>query len=300
MILVTGGTGFVGGAIVRELTARGKDVAVLTRNPERARESLNSGVEARQGDVTDPSTLPSAMQGIETVIGAQQFPNYPMENPSEGYTFEEIDRRGTERLVAAAKEVGVQRYIYMSGAGAAPDAKYHWFRSKWHAEEAVRNSGLRYIIFRPSWIFGPRDVSLNRFLGMSRFLPFVPLIGSPGKQRVQPAFVDDVANAVATALDNPDADGKTLEIGGPEVVTMSELVKIALDVTGRKRLLLPAPAFVMKAVASVAQFAPRRPLTPDGIDFITQDALGDPTEVEKTLGIKMTPLRDALASYLGK
>lgn len=300
MILVAGGTGLVGGAIVRELARRGKKVAVLTRDAERAQKNLAGVAEAREGDVRDPMTLGSAVEGVETVIGAQQFPGYPMEDKGKGRTFEEVDAKGTESLVEAAKAAGVKRYIYLSGAGAGKDAKYHWFRSKWRAEEAVRNSGLTYVILRPSWIFGPEDVSLNRFLNMSRFLPFVPLIGNPGKQRVQPVFIEDVAKIAAESVDNPTADNQTFEIGGPEAMTMNELIKVALDVAGRKRLMLATPTPVMKLVASIAQHAPGKPLTPDAIDFITQDALGDPTEVQEALGIEVTPLRDALETYLGK
>ena len=142
-------------------------------------------------------------------------------------------------------------------------------------------------------------MALNRFLGMSRFLPFVPLIGNAGKQRLQPVFVDDVARAVAESLEKPAAENRVFEIGGPEALSMTQIVRTALDVVGRRRLMLAAPRPVMKLVASVLQFAPGRPLTPDAVDFITMDALADPSEIEAALGIKMTPLREALATYLG-
>jgi len=301
LILVVGGTGFVGGGIVREVSRRGKAVAVLTRDTTKAAGRFPGlGVEYRQGDVREPSTLGGAMQGIDTVIGCAQFPNSPIENPGRGYTFEEVDAKGTENLVEAAKDAGVRRYVYLSGAGAAPDAPYHWFRAKWRAETAVRESGIPYVVFRPSWVYGPEDKALNRFLGMARFLPFVPLIGAAGKQRLQPVFVDDVARAVAEALDNPVAENKTFEIGGPEVLRMTQIVRTALEVAGKRRLLLSAPKAVMKNVARVVQFMPGRPLTPDAVEFITMDALADPAEVQRKLGLKMTPLREALATYLGK
>jgi NADH dehydrogenase len=239
------------------------------------------------------------MAGVDTVVGCQQFPNSPIENPSKGYTFERIDADGTENLVHAAKAAGVERYVYLSGAGAAPDAAEHWFRAKWRAETAVRESGMTYTIFRPSWVYGPEDRALNRFLGMARFLPFVPLVGNAGKQRLQPVFVDDVARAVAEALEKPAAEGQVFEIGGPEVLTMREIVGTALEVAGGKRLLLGSPKPLMKAVASVLQFLPGRPLTPMAVDFITNDALADPAGVEAALGVRMRPLREALGTYLG-
>ena len=300
MILVAGGTGFVGGGIVRELALRGKQFAVLTRNAARsAARFAGLVVQYREGDVCDPSSLEAAIAGVDAVIGCQQFPNSPIENPKKGHTFDEVDARGTENLVIAAKAAGAKQYIYLSAAGAAPEG-YHWFRAKWRAEQAVRNSGLTYTILRPPWVYGPEDRALNRFLAMSRFQPFVPLIGAVGKQMMQPVFVDDVGRATVKCLDNPAAANQTFEIGGPGVFAMSDVVKTALQVAGRRRLLLPAPTFVMKALASVLQFMPGRPLTPDAVDFITMDALADPTDMSDKLGLTPTPLREGLATYLQK
>jgi NADH dehydrogenase len=149
MILVAGGTGFIGRMVVRELTRRGERVVVLSHRPERARSRFPGlDVEVRGGDARDPGSLRRAAEGADAVISAMQFPNYPVENPKKGYTFEEIDARGNERLVAAAQEAGARTYVYFSGAGAAPDAQKHWFRAKWQAEQAVIGSGLRYTVFR--------------------------------------------------------------------------------------------------------------------------------------------------------
>jgi uncharacterized protein YbjT (DUF2867 family) len=299
MILVAGGTGFVGSGIVRELARRGKPVAVLTRNAAKAATRFpHIEVEYREGDVRYPAGLAAAVQGVEVVIGCVQFPNSPIENQRRGYTFEETDAAGTERLVEAAKAAGVQRYIYVSGAGAAPDANYHWFRAKWRAETAVRDSGMTYVIFRPSWVYGPEDHSLNRFLGLSRYLPFVPIIGVGSKQRLQPVFIDDLGWAAAEAVDNRAADNKVFEIGGPEVLTMNEIVRTGLEILGRRRFLLPVPKTLMKAQASLLRFLPGPPLTPDAIDFITMDGLADSSELVETLGLRLTPLRDGLATYL--
>jgi len=300
MILVAGGTGFVGGGIVRELCRRGKQVVVLTRNLGRAANRFPGlAVEYRQGDLREAASLASAVTSVEVVVGCQQFPNAPVENPSRGHTYENIDAKGTENLVAAAKAAGVKRYVYISGAGAAADAPYHWFRAKWRAETAVRDSGLTYVIFRPSWIYGPEDNSMNRFLGFARLLPFVPLIGAPDKQRLQPVFIDDVGRAVAEGVDNAAADGQTFDIGGPEVLTMSEIVRTALEVWGKRRFMLSAPKSVARLAAFVLQLVPGRPLTPDAVEFATMDALADPGDVETKLGVKMTQLRVALATYLG-
>jgi len=300
MILVAGGTGFVGAGIVRELARRGKKVVVLTRSAENAKQRFPGfDIEYRQGDVTDPDSLQAALAGVDAIVGAQQFPNSPVENPGKGHTFAKVDAEGTENLVRAAKAAGVKRYVYLSGVGAAPDGR-HWFQAKWRAETAVRESGLAYTIIRPTWVYGPEDKSLNRFLGMSRFLPFVPQIGNIGKQRMQPVFIDDVGRAAAESLENAVADGVLFELGGPDVMSMKDVVKAALDAAGRRRLILPAPTFVMKPMATLLQFAPGRPLTPDGVDFITADALADNSTIPVALDLKLTPLRQGLATYMGK
>src|SRR2546428_13094781 len=128
MILVAGGTGFVGGGIVRELRRRGHGVAVLTRDSKRAASRFGDlGVELREGDVRDPTGLEPTLRGAEVVIGCQQSPNSPIENPSRAYTFEEADAKGTENLVAAAKHSAAKRYRTLTGAGASPVRHNLWF-----------------------------------------------------------------------------------------------------------------------------------------------------------------------------
>lgn len=299
MILVAGGTGFVGAAITRELARRGHRVAVMSRNPSAAANRFpGMDVTFRKGDVTDPGSLASALAGVETVVGCQQFPNSPIENPGKGFTFENVDAMGTEHLVAAAKAAEVRRFVYLSGAGAAPEGR-HWFRAKWRAETAVRNSGITYTILRPSWVYGPEDNALNRFVRMARFLPFVPQIGAIDRQRMQPVFVEDVAKAVVSCLESDTAANRVFELGGPEVISMTQVVSTALEVSGRKRPILAAPAGFMKLLAGILQFAPGRPLTPDAVEFITGDAVADPAELQQAIGFTPTPLREGLQAYLG-
>ena len=181
MYLVAGGTGFVGSAIVEELLKRGEPVAVLGRSAEGIRRRFGDSVEARAADVTQPETLAAAFNGIDTVINAVQFPGSPIEQPRKGWTFENIDYNGARHQVDAAKAAGVRRFVYVSGVGAAADAKKHWFRFKWQAEQYLANSGLEWVVIRPTWVFGPGDHSLNRILSFGKLLPFFPLFGR-GKQ----------------------------------------------------------------------------------------------------------------------
>jgi NADH dehydrogenase len=185
----------------------------------------------------------------------------------------------------------------MSGAGAAPDAPKHWFRAKWRAEEAVRGSGIAYTIFRPSWIYGPGDRSLNRFLGFSRWLPFIPQIGN-GKQRLAPVFVGDIAALVADALVTPAAESVALEVGGPATLTMDEVIRTALRIMGRRRFILHSPVVLMKLLTAPLTLLPSPPMTPGAIDFIVQSAPVDTGPLQVRLPRQLLPLSEALATYL--
>ncbi len=205
-VAVAGGTGFVGGAIAAELHRRGHHVVVLSHRGEAARGQLPDDVELRTADVTEPDRLAAALAGIDLLVIALAFPNSPIEAPRKGRTFEAVDAQGTEHLIAAARAAGVARVVYISGAGAAPDAKRHWFRAKWRAEEAVRGSGLTWTVIRPTWIYGPGDVSLNRFVGFARRLRMVPMTNF-GTQQLAPVFVDDIARLAADSLVDAAAVG---------------------------------------------------------------------------------------------
>ena len=299
MILVTGGTGLVGAAAVRELARRGKHVAVLSRDASSvARRFPGLRLEAREGDVRDGESLRAAFQGIEAVINCVQFPNSPIENKRRGWTFEQIDEQGTMRQVEAAGAAGVQRFVYVSGVGAAPDAQKHWFISKWRAEEAVRAAGIPHVIFRPTWVYGPEDVALNRFLGFARRLPFVPSFGD-GKQLMQPIFIDDLGRLLANAVERSEALDQTFEAGGPEQLPMNDVIRTALELIGRQRPIFGQPAALGKLLATFLQLLPGPPLTPDAIDFITHEAVADNSELERVFAPKLTPLREGLATYLG-
>ncbi len=295
VVAVAGGSGFVGRSIVRELAARGNRVVVLSHKPPIA--TTDRLIEFRQADVTQPDRLPDALAGTDTLVICLGFRNSPIEAPRRGRTFERIDAGGTVVLVAAAKAAGIGRLVYISGAGAAPDAARHWFRAKWRAEEAIRGSGIAYTIFRPSWIYGPGDRSLNRFLGLARWLPFVPQIGN-GRQLLAPVFVDDIGALVADALVTPAASNATLEVGGPETLSMDSIVRAALRAQGRRRPILHAPAVLMKLATRPLTLLPSPPMTPDAIDFIVQSAQVDTGPLTAALPRHLTPLADGLASYL--
>ncbi len=297
-IAVAGGTGFVGSEIARELRRRGRHVIALSPSGERGRRQLPNDVQIRVADVRDERSLPAALEGVDELVIALAFPGLPVEQPSKGFTFMEIDAGGTERLVRAGKAAGVRRVVYISGAGAGHDAERHWFRAKAVAEDAIRSSGMTWTILRPTWVFGPSDVSLNRFLGFARVLPFVPMTNF-GNQQLAPVFVTDVAKLAADSLEQDAAEGQVFEVGGPETLNMREILHRAMAIAGIRKPLMPAPAPLVKVAAWPMRFLPNPPLSPGAVDFVNQPATVDIAPLLKRMPRLLTRLDVGLASYLG-
>ena len=298
MILVAGGSGFIGSATVKSLVGSGADVRVMTSNERKSGDAIRAmGATPVTGDMLDADSLPPAVRGADVVVQALTFPTFPVEKRRRRYTFDEFDGAGTERLVGAAREAGVHRYVYVSGAGAAPDGPKHWYRAKWRGEEAVRSSGLEHAIVRPSWVYGPGDISLNKFVAFHRWLPFVPVVGD-GNQRVQPVFVDDVGAAVAGAAGLGQPSG-TFEVGGPQVLTMNEVLATMMEVRGKRKPLVHLPVWFAKFGSFFLQYVPGSPLSPGAIDFATADALADIASLQRAFpDLRLRPLREGLEAYL--
>ena len=241
--------------------------------------------------------MPDALAGRDALVIALAFRNSPIEAPRRGQTFMAVDAAGTERLAAAAETAGIGRLVYLSGAGAAPDARRHWFRAKWRAETAIRARGIPFTIIRPTWIYGPRDVSLNRFLGFARLLQAVPMTNFGGQQ-LAPVFIDDVARLAADSLVDPAAAGQVFEIGGPETLSMREIIRRALRAAGIRRPIVPGPAPLIKLAALPLALLPTPPLTPDAVDFINAPATVDLAPLLARMPRALTSLDVGLASYL--
>ena len=296
MIVVTGGTGFVGAAVVDALVARGERVRVVSRTPERAH--VAAGVELAAADVQRPASLRRAFERADVVVNAVTFPGYPVEVPRKGLTFEHYDQHGTQSQVAAAREVGVSRFVYVSGVYADEDSPKPWYRAKGHAEAAVR-SAPSWVVVRPSWNYGPRDNSLNRFVPIARWSPVMPVIGD-GQQRLQPAYIADVAEVIAEAATTDRFDRAVVEVGGPDVLTMDDVERALLRAMGRRAPLVHVPAGLLRLAGHVAQrLLPIPPINAAAVDFLVQDAVADLTVLrERWPQLALTPLRDGLARYL--
>ena len=284
-VLVTGGTGFVGTRVVHALRAHGLEVRALVRRPESARSLRTLGVELVPGDVTDAASLRSAIAGCDAVVHLVAILKGAPDD------FERVMTRGTESLVAAAKEAGVERFVLMSALGTDERTKeiVPYYAAKWAMEREVAGSGLAFTTFRPSFVFG-KGGALPTFMRQVRYAPVVTVIGN-GRQRIQPIWVDDVAEYFARALERPDTVGRTFDLGGPDVVTWDELYSRIASTLGKRRPLVHVPFVLARGGAALTQWLPGAPLTTDQIAMIEAgDNVAANDDAAETFQLPLLPL----------
>ena len=287
-VLVTGATGFVGPKIVAALTDRGLDVRVLARRPERA---AGLGVEVAGGDVTDPSSLAAAVAGCTHVIHLVAIIRG---RPAD---FERVMTEGTRNLVAAAQAADVTRFVLMSALGTSEHGTVPYYRAKWNEERAVIDSGLEHTIFRPSFVFG-RGGALPTFIQQVKLSPVVTVIGD-GKQRSQPIAVEDVASALALAVDDPRAANRTFDLGGPEIVDWNQLYLTIARVLGKTRRLVHIPFALARAGALLTERLPGAPLTADQVTMLQgADNVVSNSDAQDTFDLPLVPLEQQIRSAL--
>jgi uncharacterized protein YbjT (DUF2867 family) len=288
-VLVTGGTGFVGSRVVHALRAHGSEVRALVRHPDRAGRLATLGVELFPGDVTDAESLRAAVDGCSQVVHLVAILNG---SPAD---FERVMTRATQDLVAASRDAGVERFVLMSALGTDERTKdlVPYFGAKWAMEREVAGSGLAYTTFRPSFVFG-KGGALSTFVKQVRYSPVVTVIGN-GKQRIQPIWVDDVAEYFARALEEPGAVDRTFELGGPDVVTWDELYRAIAKTLGKRRRILHVPFPVARTGARLTQWAPGAPLTTDQIAMIEAgDNAATNTDAVDTFQLPLVALEEQL------
>jgi NADH dehydrogenase len=298
-VLVTGGTGFIGSHVVAALLARLPEAAirVLSRRVQTAHR-WGRRVQVVQGNVTQPASLAAALTGVDAVIHCVQFPGNPVEDPARGWTWWNVDARGTENLAAAARAWGCRRFVYLSAAGAAPGRTEPWLRAKAAAEQAIAASGLAAVVLRPTWVYGPGDRRVSRMARAIRRLPVLPILGR-GDRRVQPVLAFDVAAAAVAALTMDDLTGRTLELGGPDILPIDGVARSVQQVLGIRRPLVHVPSSLARAASGLISALPAPPLSPGAVDYLIAESQADPREAEQLLKIRFERLEPGLARWLG-
>jgi NADH dehydrogenase len=327
-VALTGGTGFVGRHVLAQLVSEGHRVRVLVRDQGRL-QNAGSGVTPVKGDLFQPNALKELVTGADAVI---HIVGIIMEKPRQGQTFERVHTEGTKNVLAAAKKVGVKRWVQMSALGSRPDAPSRYHTSKWHAEQAVKESGIPYTIFRPSIIHGPDGefMQMVRDFWCKAFPPFVPFfcrgtdvldiiqikmamawpfpslkrysapryVSEAPAGRLQPVLVDDVARCFVGALTRPQTIGEVYPLGGPDAMTWQQLyitVRSHLP-KARAKKVCAVPAWYAKMIAGL----PGVPFNRDQVLMSQEDSTCDIGKVQEDFGVELASFDASLAEYAPK
>lgn len=297
-VSVFGGTGFLGRRLVRRLAAEGAAVRVAVRHPDRARSALGAAgmerVTVFRADVRDRGAVAGVIAGVDAVVDAVSA--YV---ETGGVTFEAVHEEGAETLAREAAAAGVARFVLASGIGADPESASAYIRSRGRGERVVQEAFPGATIVRPSAMFGRGDALFGTLARLARLLPVLPLIGG-GRTRLQPVFVEDVAEAIARILADPATAGRTYELAGPEVYTMRELVMVVLRTIGMRRALVSVPFAVAEIQARLFELLPNPALTTGQVDLLKADNVASGTLPGlRDLNIIPRAVEEIVPTYLG-
>lgn len=310
LVTVFGGSGFLGRHVVRALVKRGYRVRVAVRRPDLAGFLQPLGVvgqiHAVQANLRYPASVTAAVMGSDAVVN---LVGIMKEQGRQSFTA--VQANGARAVAQACATVGVNRLVQISALGANAESRSVYARTKAEGEAAVHQIVPQAVILRPSVMFGPEDTFFNRFASMARMLPILPLVGD-GAAKLQPAFAGDVAEVVARAIDGTVAAGKIYELGGPEVMSLRQIVEDVCKVTGRKRLIASLPLPLAGVMARVLELVDtltlgllpdELKLTRDQVLLLGQDNVVSPEAMKEGrdfagLGIAPVSVEVEVPSYL--
>jgi len=293
---VFGGSGFIGRYVVRRLARAGKTVRVAVRDTEAALFLKTAGgigqIVPLYSPVNNDADVKRAVEGADWVVNL-----VGVLTESRAASFQAIHVDAAARIANAAKTAGASRLVHMSAIGADPASDSRYAASKGDGETAVRAAFPGATILRPSIVFGPEDNFFNRFAGMTRILPFMPVI--EGATRMQPVFAGDVADAVLAALQSDEAVGKTYELGGPKAWLFVDLLAYVLKVTGRDLSLVNMPLPLVRLQACILGMLPGKLLTRDQLKLLAYDNVVASAALGLSdLGISPTAIEQIVPDYL--
>jgi NADH dehydrogenase len=298
VVVVFGGAGFLGRRLVHRLTAEGMAVRVAVRHPDPARIALRSidfdRVTVVPADVRDQASVAAAIAGADAVVNTVSA--YVEKG---GLTFEAVHVQGAETVARETAAARVPRFVLVSGIGADADSGSAYIRARGRGEQVVQQTFPEATIVRPGAMFGPGDALFGTLAELARLLPILPLIGG-GHTRLQPVFVEDVGEAIASILTNPETVGRTYEFAGPGVYTLRELVSVTLHLMGKRRLLIPVPFAVAEIQARLFELLPNPPLTTGQIDLLKADNVASGTLPGlQELKIQPKTVEEVVPTYIG-
>jgi NADH dehydrogenase len=298
-VTVFGASGFIGRYVVKRLGERGLRVAAAVRDPDRAGVLRPMGdvgqIAPIRADVKNEAQARAAISGADAVINL-----VGILHEGGDQRFEAVHREAVERIGRLARELGVRRVVHVSALGADPASGALYARTKAEGEQGLRKAFPTAVIHRPSVVFGPEDNFFNRFAGMVRAFPVLPLIGG-GKTRFQPVYVGDVAAAIVKTLLEEGHDGRTYELGGPRVYTFKELLELLQAELGRRRRMMSIPWGLAKFEARFLEFLPTPPLTRDQVELLKHDNVVSPDAPGfAQLGLIPTPVEVILPTYMDR
>lgn len=295
-VTLLGGSGFVGRALCAELARRGWEITVLTRDPRHGRELRTlPRLALVRVDPWDSAALATVIRGSDAVVNLVGILN---ERGDDGRGFQHVHRDLTASVLEACKRAGIHRYLHMSALNASRTGPSHYLRSKGEAEVLVEASGLEATIFRPSVIFGHGDGLFCRFEQLLRFSPLLPL--ACASARFQPVFIGDVAAAFALALETRSTIGRRYDLGGPDIMTLREIVQALLAARGWRRLVLPLGPVASRIMAEVMEHLPGKPFSRDNYRSASVDSVVPAGSAGlAALGIATTSVASVLPALMG-
>lgn len=298
LVTVFGGGGFIGRHIVQRLAAAGHSIRIAGRDTERAARLCTMGgvgqITPVAASVTDQASSARAVAGADIVINL-----VGILFESRAGDFQRIQAEGAGRVARLAAAAGAKHFLHLSAIGTDAGSPSLYAQTKAAGEAAVLAAFPGAIILRPSVVFGPDDQFFNRFAGLAAMLPFMPVVS--GETRFQPVYVGDVADAAMAALADPAAAGKTFELGGPRVMSMRQVLRYILDVTGRRRPMIALPEGFVRLQARLGELLPTPPLTRDQLILLGKDNVVSPNALGfQALGIEPKAVEAIVPAYLAR
>ncbi len=300
-VFITGGTGFVGSVVTEKIKSSGASVTLLERNKKKIPHLKELGFEVFEGTLEEKDAVngflsANKFDAVINLIGIiRSLP---------GFSFQKVHVDYVNALLGLAKENGIERFIHMSALGAAEGSDSEYFSTKYEGESLVRNSGLKWTVFRPSLIFGNNAGFFDDLINLVKTRAFVPIIGT-GETKFAPIDVFSIAEAYNNSLYNEKTINKVFQLCGPDIYTFEEMIDLIMEIFPPKKLKIHAPSFIAEKSLNFIEklsssLSKNAPITSDQIRMLKYDNIceGDIGGQDESFGLKRTHLKDWLKEYL--